>query len=147
MGIQDFRFKLMVISGFAKSSGMGKLQADAEIVRVPAFSMCTDQGPAQISQRRHGILCDHELIGICTPLRQHGSRFTTPDQLGTAVSEPLPPPCRQFCWATVRGTVPPFHRLNAQAVADGKTALQCTGLCQRCIRTRLTDIIKLELNP
>src|SRR5580700_1966547 len=71
-----------------------------------------------------------ELIRIGASLATDGNRFATPNQLSPAAPESLPSANRMFAGIAVACSVPPFHGLDSEAIAN-LDALADDRLCQR----------------
>jgi len=81
------------------------------------------------------VRCGYHLIRICAPAVTNGNRFATPDQLCAATSETLPTPQCEFRRISVQFCVPPFHRLDCDAITDMQSVCH-QRLPQRRISTR-----------
>ena len=81
--------------GATEAAGMGQLQADQQIIRVPKMAgMFAQQRLAQLDQPRQGCFAGHQLVGISPAILAHSHRLATPNQFSTALPKTLPTPQR-----------------------------------------------------
>src|ERR1043166_2974020 len=73
---------------------------------------------------------DDELIGVGASVMAHRYCFATPDQLRTARAEATPTAKRQLSRPSIRRSVPAFHRLDGETIAQNK-AIDLQRLHQR----------------
>src|ERR1700676_487030 len=71
-----------------------------------------------------------KLIRIGAPFVAYRNRFATPDQFRPAASESLPSAKRMFAGIAVACSVPPFHGLDSEAIAN-LDVFADDRLCQR----------------
>jgi len=71
-----------------------------------------------------------ELIRIGAPLVTNGNRFAAPNQFRSTPSESLPAPKCMFAGIAFARSIPPFHRLYSEAIAN-PDAFANDGLRQR----------------
>ena len=125
-----------------EASRVRELQPDQEIVgrvRAKPFAVRADELVAQRTDRPLRALVEHQLIGIGPAVVAHGNRLAAPHQLGAALSEVAPAAAREIAGLAIRGAVPPFHRQDAEAVADDRAVD-----LQRLAERRRLDEIAIE---
>src|SRR5262249_5421756 len=102
-----------------------------------------DERVAQRRQRGDVRLRDQQLARVGAAVELHGDRFAAPDQLGAALAEMLPAPPRQIARVSVGGTVPAFHRQDAEPVA-GAEAVELERPRQRRYAWWIERIVELN---
>src|SRR5436190_737366 len=102
--------------------------------------MLTQSGDRAHRARRH-----HQLIRIRTTVMAYGDRLAAPHELRAARSEMTPPPAREVARLAVSCAVPPFHRQNAETVANAHT-VHVQRLRQRRRRRRGEIVIEFQRN-
>ena len=120
MGVCCAGFQFCIIIGVGKTPGVSQLQADAEIVcrsefcgmDLPHFLQQT--GDFFIGGGGHG-----QLPGVAFCRVHDRTRFHAEEQFGAALRKMQPAAAGQFAGGPVRLTIPPFHRQDRPAVANG----------------------------
>src|SRR5215468_10813091 len=91
--------------------------------------MFVEQCSPQLSKPLQGVLRNHELIWIGAAFVINGYSFSAPDQAGSRLPEAFPPAQSEFSRIPIGGSVPAFHGLNGNPIANSqRTAHQ--GLSQ-----------------
>ncbi len=114
--IQDVRFQSVLSVRAAETPGMGQLQADQQIIRVPTGGMRVRQALSRrLRKLRQVALVDDELAGIGASIRADGHCFAAPDEFRAALPEALPAAGDQvggFAVACWRPSLPSGERTN-----------------------------------
>src|SRR5271168_3122538 len=96
-----------------------QLQSDQKpLIRSRNLSMFLEQRRFQPCQSCFRLRSRQKLIRIRAPFMADGDGFAAPNQFCPAASESLPPANRMLAGIAVASTVPSFHRLNSEAIAD-----------------------------
>ena len=82
----------------------------------------SSRAAAPFSARRDVVVDHADLIRIGAAVFLHRERLAAPDQFRPALAKVLPAAEGVLGRLAVGGAVPPFHRVNAPAVADDETA-------------------------
>ena len=100
-----------------------QLQPDHEVVGLSVPLPVSGHEPeAQGLEVADRLLGNHQLVRICAPIGTDGDGFASPNQLGAALPEALPPAAGEIGRAAVCRTVPAFHRKDAEAIARAQSA-------------------------
>jgi hypothetical protein len=116
-----------------------QLQADVQIavrVRSEALAMRGDELLAQGGNRADGARRDQQLMRIRAAVVADGDGFPAPHQLRAARPEVTPAPMREVARLAVARAVPPFHRQDAEPVADANAVHIDRASKRRCRRRR-----------
>src|SRR5207244_3225094 len=125
MPVKNARAKMAV------SARVGELKTDQQAIIASTFaSMFGDQRLAQILDITQGLLAEQKLIRVRAPVRAHRDGLAAPDEFRAARSKMLPSADRQRTRPAVRRSVPAFHRLDRESVADTH-AVELHGLRER----------------
>src|SRR4030095_14120410 len=98
------------------------------------------QSVAQLGDAGFVLLVNQQLIWICSAVMSHRHRFSTPDQLRAAETKMSPASKRSFARFSLERAIPPFHRMNAKAVADFSVVV-IYRLCQRSMWACLQFVV------
>jgi len=119
MTISYAGFPFFVVVGTAETPGVGQLQPDQQSLLGPGGpAVLFDQRRPQLRQPFLGARSDHELIRVGASFVRDRDRLSTPDQLGAAAPKTLPAPERPLRGLAIERSVPAFHRLHGNPVAD-----------------------------
>ncbi len=125
-----------------------ELETEIEVavrVRAEALAVRGDELVAERGERRLVALRHEELVGIGAAVVPHGDGFTAPDELGAARAETLPAAAGQIARLASGRSVPPFHRQDAETVADPHGAID-ERLSKRRLRRRHERIVETEVD-
>jgi hypothetical protein len=96
-----------------------QLQSNQQaVVRSRGLTVLLNEYFSQAGQTCQRVRTRRELIRVCAPFVAHRNRFATPDQFGPAATESLPASKRMFAGLAVARSVPPFHRLHGETIAN-----------------------------
>ena len=141
MVIGDDRFELGVVVRLAETAGMRELQSDDDVVLAAGrFLVRGDCDVAQTGDVALALRGHRELFWIGAAIKAHRAGFAAPDQFGAAQAETLPTALGVFGRLAVALTVPAFHRMDRQPVADFH-AVDFERLRQRRCRTVRDNIV------
>src|SRR5215469_4202153 len=119
MVIEDLGLGVIVSVGTAVAARMGELQSNKRrIGAIRAFAVRPEQRVPQFRQPRVCMRADDELIRIRTPPVRDGDGFPSPDEAGTAGTEPSPPAKSVFAGVAVGKRVPAFHGLHGDTIPE-----------------------------
>src|SRR5258705_10887267 len=102
--------------------------------------MRLNQRSAQLGQTGLVVFVHQKLIWICATVMPHSHGFATPNQLSTAQTEISPASGRRLTWFSINRSVPTFHRMNAEAIAN-----LLTGNAERVGERRLHASFQIEV--
>src|SRR5882762_81677 len=117
--IQDARLAAGIRIGTAETPGVRQLQPDQQsVLGAGGPAVFFDQRRSQLSQTFLGVRSDHELIRIGASFVRDRDGLSTPNQLGAAAPKTLPAPERTLRGLAIERSVPAFHGLHGNPVAD-----------------------------
>src|ERR1700722_14285757 len=98
---------------------MRQLQADDETFSGACrLSVLVNENLPQSRKSFEGMLRDHKLIRIGPALMQNRDGLSSPNKFCAALAEFLPAMNRKLARFSVPGSVPAFHWVNGDTVAD-----------------------------
>src|SRR6478752_6807546 len=98
---------------------MRELKSDHQVIRTPvSLAMRVKQLFAQLRQSGFVLFVDDQLVWIGAAIGSHGHGFATVDELGATLAESAPAAHDFIRDVTHRCSVPTFHRLDRDAIAN-----------------------------
>jgi hypothetical protein len=139
--VEHPRLHARVVVGFAKTSRVGELKTDHEVLVVPhGFAMRLHQGLSQPGNVSLGAGVHHQLSRVGTAVMAHSHGLAAPDHLRARQTEMPPTAACVVAGAAISVTIPALHGVHGKAVADGERA-DLQGLSHDRFGTRLKRFI------
>src|SRR5580692_3379500 len=103
----------------AVTARMRQLQSDQQpVIGSRNLAVFFNECRLELRQTCPCVRSRQKLVRICAPLLTNGNRFASPDQFRPAAPESLPAAQRMFAGVPVACSVPPFHGLHGEAIAN-----------------------------
>src|SRR5271168_2402343 len=119
MAVEDTRLEMPLLIRTTVTARMGQLQSDQQsIIRSGSSAMLFDERLSKARETGPRVRSGHELIGIGAAFVAHRYGFAAPDQFRPATPESLPSAKSMFAGIAVARSVPAFHGLDSEAIAD-----------------------------
>jgi hypothetical protein len=116
---RNARFETFLIVRTAKTAGVGQLKADDEIVDCSVvLPVSVEQSLTQLCDSFLILAREDQLIRIGAPIRTNGHRFAAVDHLSAAFAESRPTAEHVVCDPAGGRSIPTFHWLNGDAIAN-----------------------------
>src|ERR1700683_154103 len=123
MMIKNARLGLVVRVWSAEATGMRQLQShEKSFGRTSRPPVLFDQNVSQARQAIQLIPGNYELVRIGAAFMRHRYRLSSPNEFCAALPEFLPTMDGMLARISIRGSVPPFHWLNCDPVANPYSA-------------------------
>jgi hypothetical protein len=96
-----------------------QLQPDHQIISgTGGAAMLLKQNRTKPHKIVVGFCCSQELIRIGPSVLAYRHSLSAPNELSGTAAESLPAPKRILCGMSVKRSIPPFHRLNGDAITN-----------------------------